>query len=282
MTMIAVVVPKPDDTLLGTLLFQKCKDFKVYLPADDPLAPDYEARLSLAVGGLAEVAEPLVTVLEGGALPDPDWIRRVLRTARRHPDFDVYHVNLPFGERWPRRAKAGRVFRLAVEEEGPAPLSSFVFRTAVLRTRAVFRSDGTLDVLPTVLSCARERPVRNVWRQRLAWSAAAGGPAVAAGSAVAIGPAVAVGPAAEEQAIRARLNLLRWCEDFFGEEDHPLGVGDRLALTAATLARLFPSYTEEELKALLLEFPAAQGPVRKLRAAAALKSALRARQKSLA
>lgn len=263
--MIAVIVPKGDDTLLGTLLFQKCKDFKVYLPADDPLAADYESRLPLAVGGLSEVGEPLVAVLEPGALPDKDWIRRILRTARRHPDFDVYHVNLTVGPTWPRRARAGKVFRLAVELSGPAPLSSFVFRTSVLRSAAVFNADGTLNTIPTVLSCARDRPVRNVWRQQLEWNE----------------PVQATDPAAVERRIRARLDVITWCEEYFGEDDHPLGVGDRLALFARELARLYPSYTADELKEQMAAFPAAQGPIRKIRASSALKSALKDRQNAL-
>jgi len=265
--MIGIVVKNPDDKLLGALLFQRCREFRVYVAgqADDAFLADYEGRLRLVRGGLDQVEEPLCVLLEAGALPDRDWVRRILRTCRRHPAFDVYHVNLPGEKKWPRKLKLDRLFRMTVLEQRPAPLSTFVFRTEILRTRAVFKADGTLDTLPTVLSCA-ERPVRNVWRQTLTWTP----------------PAVPQDPASVEKRIRERLEALRWCEQYFGEDRHPLDAGERLALYARELARLYPTYSADELKEEMNLFQTAQGTIRKFKASQALKSALKKRQKELA
>ena len=263
--MIAVIVPRGDEALFGALLFQKYKEFRVYVQGDDPVAPDFESRLNLVHGGLKEVTEPLVCILEPGALPDKDFLRRVERTTRRHPDFDVYHVNLAEGKPFPRKLSAVKFFHLAVVAQVPAPLSSFVFRTARLREKAVFASADILDPLPTVLACAKDRPIRNVWRQRLAWSA----------------PAAAADPVSVEKRVRKRLELLRWTESFFGDENYPLGTGSRLALFAGEVALLYPSYSEEALKEEMAAFQASQGAVRKVRASMALRSAVKQREKSL-
>ena len=263
--MIAIVVPRGDDALFGALLFQKYKEFRVYVSDEDPVAADFETRLTLVRGGLKEVEEPLVCVLEAGAVPDKDFLRRVERSTRRHPDFDVYHVNLMEGKPFPRRMSAAKFFQRAVVEQAPAPLSSFVFRTARLRERAVFSSAGILDPLPTVLSCAAARPIRNVWHQRLLWKA----------------PVEAADPVSLEKRIRARIELLRWTERFFGDENYPLGTGSRLALFAETVAQLYPSYSEEALKEVMMGFQVSQGAVRKVRAGMALRSAIKQRDKSL-
>ena len=263
--MLAVILPKGEDKLFGALLFQKCKDFKVYVPEDDPLAPEYEARLSLQTGSLNQVQEALCCVLEPGAVPDKDFVRRVLRTAGRHPDFDVYHVNLPETEPFPRKVKVDKLFELTVLEGVQAPLSSFVFRTARLREKAVFRADGSLDPLPTILACAQGKAVRNVWRQTLEWTA----------------PPVAQDPVSVEKRIRERLDFFHWTEAFFGEDDYPLGTGDRLDLIAGEIAKLYPSYTPEELKELMGSFQVSQGVLRKVRASQALNAAIKDRQKQL-
>jgi len=263
--MIAIVVPRGDDALFGALLFQKYKEFRVYVSDEDPVAADFETRLTLVRGGLKEVEEPLVCVLEAGAVPDKDFLRRVERSTRRHPDFDVYHVNLTEGKPFPRRMSAAKFFQRAVVEQAPAPLSSFIFRTARLRERAVFSSADILDPIPTVLSCAQARPIRNVWRQRLVWTA----------------PAPASDPVSVEKRIRARIDLLRWTETFFGDGDYPLGTGSRLALFAETVAQLYPSYSEEALKEVMMGFQVSQGAVRKVRAGMALRSAIKQRDKTL-
>ena len=262
--MIAVIVSKGDDKLFSALLFQKNKDFKVYVPAGDLIADAYEGRLPVAHGGLNDVQEPFVWMLEPGALPDKNFLGRVQRTIGRHPEFDVYHTNIVNSETLPRIAKGEKLFRKLVMEKIPAPLSAFIFSTVKLREKAVFRADGTLDPLPTILACGTERGVRNVWLQTLEWTA----------------PTRQQGPAAEETRIRERLDFLRWTESFYAD-DYPLGVGDRLEMIAKELVRLFPSYSEAALKEMMQDFQAATGPVRKMRASSALKSALKERQQEL-
>ena len=263
--MLGIVLQKGDDKLLGALVLQNCKEFKVYLPDGDPAEADYDAQLQIRHGNWMDVEAPLVCLLEPGALPDPDFVKRILRTSRRHPDFDVYHVNVSGEKAFPRKADAKKVFRLCILGDTAAPLSSFIFRSARLREKAVYEADGDLETLPTVLNCAQERPVRNVWRQELAWTPAA----------------PSSNPAAQEETIRARIDLLRWTESYFGDDDYPLSVGDQLDLFAGEVVKLYPSYTAEELKEMMNSFQVSQGTVRKLRASSALNSALKQRQKGL-
>lgn len=263
--MLGIVLQKGDDKLLGTLVLQKCKEFTVYLPENDPAEADYDAQLQIQHGNWQDVEEALVCLLEPGAQPDPDFVKSILRTARRHPDFDVYHVNVSGEKAFPRKAGPKKVFTLSILGNTAAPLSSFVFRRDKLREKAVYEADGDLETLPTVLNCARERPVRNVWLQELSWTPAA----------------PSANPAAQEEAIRARIDLFRWTESFFGDDDYPLSVGDQLELFAGEVAKLYPSYTVEELKEIMNSFQVSQGTVRKLRASSALSSALKQRQKGM-
>lgn len=261
--MLAILLSQISDRLLAALLLQSCKDFKLYVPSADML--ENESRLPFTQGGLNQVEEPFVCCLDTDSLPDKDFVRRILRTTRRHPDFDVYHVNLAQGPDYPRKIKAAKLFRLVVQQGLPAPLPTFIFRTPRLKERAVFRADHSLDPLPSVLSAASVRPVRNVWRQRLEWTA----------------PVVSKDPVEEERQIRQMLDLYRWSETFFGEDDYPLDTGDRLELFAREVAKLYPSYDPDGLKEIMGGFQAAQGTIRKVRASAALKSALKDRQKEL-
>ena len=264
--MIAILLPRWDDRLADALLFQKYKDFRVYVPAADmPLAEDYQGRLDLVAGGINAVTEPLACIWEPGAAPDQDFLRRVARTVSRHEDYDVYHVNLLGQKPFPRKTGWKKLFRLLVEEEVAAPLSSFAFRTDRLREKAVFVNDGDLDPVPTLLACARKRPVRAVWNQTLAWTA----------------PELPRDPASEEQRVIRRMDLLRWTETFYGEDDYPLSPGDRMALFARCLAQLFPSYSEDALKPMMNSFQVSRGPLRKMRAAHALSSAIKDRVKQL-
>ena len=263
--MIAFILPKGDDKLYGALLFQKNKNFKVYVPEDDAWAKDYEGKLQIVRGSLPEVQEPLVCFLESGASPDANFAGRILRAAERHPDFDVYHVNTPGSRRFPRKAKVAKLFRLMVLENASAPFSGFIFRTERLREKAVFKADGSLDPIPTVLAAASERPVRNVWRGSLEWTAAQ----------------QSTNPLDEEKRIREKLDLFRWSESFFGDDNYPLSVGDQMSLFAGEVAKLYPSYSPDDLKEIMNSFQVAQGPIRKVRASSALKSAIKARQKEL-
>ena len=261
--MLAILLPQTSDKLISALLLQSCKDFKIYVPSSDSL--DYEGRLDIARGGLNDIQEPLTCVLDAESLPDKDFVRRILRTARRHPDFDVYHVNLAQGPDYPRKIKAAKLFRRVVEQHLPAPLPTFIFRTPRLKERAVFRADSSLDPLPTILAAASVRPVRNVWRQRLEWTA----------------PIPSRDPVEEERQVRQTLDFYRWSETFFGEDDYPMDTGERLALYAREVAKLYPSYDPDSLKEIMNGFQAAQGTLRKMRAGAALKTAVKERQKQL-
>ena len=248
--MIAVVLPQADDKILSALTFQKYKKFKVYLASGE--AEEYPS-LNIVHGSWSQVEEPVLCILEPGAVPDKYFTAAIALTAWLHPKYDVYHVNVEGEKAFPRKTSAKKLFRLAIYEGVPAPLSSFVFRTEALRAKAVFKADGTLKVLPTVFSCIRKRAVRNVWKGKIEWEASA--------------------PSGTEAAIRERLDLFRWTEDYFGDDDYPLSVGDQLKFFAAELARL--PLPEEELKALMDSFQVAQGPLRKVRAHNALKNALK-------
>ena len=256
--MLAIVLPQADEKILSALRFQKCKDFKVYVTSGEV---EEDTVLDVFRGSWSQVQEEMLCILEPGAVPPPDFVGRIVKAVRRHPDFDVYHVNLTGEKAFPRKASAKKLFKLAVMQGIPAPLSSFVFRSAALREKAVFKPDGTLATLASVFSCSRECPVRNVWLGRLAWEA----------------PAPSQDPLGQETAVRKKLELFRWTEEFFGDDDYPLSVGDQLKLFAGEVAKLYPSYTGDDLKELMCGFQVAQGPVRKMRAVSALKSALKQR-----
>jgi len=248
--MVAIVLPKADDRILAALTFQKCKKFKVYLASGS--TEDYPS-LDVQHGSWSQVPEEFVCILEPGAVPDPHFVGRINWTLWLHRKFNVYHVNVEGEKAFPRKASAKKVFLLTLCQGVKAPLSSFIFRTDVLRARSVFKADGTLNVLPTVLSCAQERPVRNVCRGQLQW--------------------LAPEPVEDEAAVREKLDLFRWTEDFFGDDDYPLSVKDQLKLFADEVAKL--PVSEEEQKEIMNSFVVSQGTFRKVRASSALKSALK-------
>ena len=264
--MLAFIVPRGDDKIFGSLLFQKDKNFKVYVSEGDEVSDEYRERLPIVTGGLAQVDEHFVCYLEKGAVPDPKFVKRVLRTVKRHPDFDVYHVNPVALKDFPRKLSAAKLFKLTVTRAQRSPLSSFIFRTASLREKGVFGPDGNILTLATVLSCAKERPVRNVWNQRLEWMA----------------PELPMDAESVEKRIKDRLDFYRWSEHFFGDEDYPLDGSKRLEVICKEIARLYPAHETGELKEILATFQAAQGPIRKLRASSALKAALKVREQEMA
>jgi len=248
--MIAIVLPQADDKILSALSFQKYKKFKVYLASGE--AEDYP-KLDIRRGSWSQVEEPLVCILEPGAVPDPYFVATISLTTWLFSKYDVYHVNVVEERGFPRKTSAKKLFKLAICENVKATLSSFVFRTSVLRDRAVFKADGTLKVLPTVFSCIRRRPVRKVWMGKLQWEA----------------------PVSTDRlgAIRERLDLFRWTEEYFGDDDYPLSVGDQLELFAGEVAKL--PLPEDELKELMDSFLVSQGTIRRVRAHNALKNALK-------
>ena len=249
--MIAIVLPEADDRILSALTFQKCKKFKVYLP-DGDTEEDYPS-LDICHGGWSEVQEPVLCILEPGAVPDPHFVGAVNLMTKLFKKYDVYHVNVEGEKAFPRKASAKKLFRLAIYEGVKAPLSSFIFRTEALKARAVYKADGSLKVLPTVFSCSLKQPVRNVWRGKLQWE-----------------PEV---PSDYTAAVYERLDLLRWTEEFFGDDDYPLSVGDQLEFFANEVVKL--PVSEEELKAQMDSFLVSQGPIRRVRALNALKNALK-------
>ena len=173
-----------------------------------------------------------------------------------------YHVNIEGQKTFPKKADAKKIFKLTQVDNLDAPLSSFVFQSSALRDKAVTKADGSLDPLPTVLCCA---PARTVSGLELPWTAADNGK----------------DPAVVEKSVHTQLEMLRWTEGFFGDDDYPLSVGDQLKLICHELARLYPSYTADELKEKLYGFEVTQKPIRKLRASCALKKAIKEREKSL-
>jgi hypothetical protein len=260
--MLAIVLKNGNDKLLGALVLQKCKDFTVYLPDNNPAEADYEAQLTFMHGNWQNTQEPLTCILEEGALPGPDFVGQILRTAKKHPEFQEYHVNLEGQKAFPKKADSKKIFRLALTDNLDAPLSSFVFQSSALRDKAVTKADGSLDPFPTILSCA---PARNVSGLELPWTAADKGN----------------DPAAGEKSVHNQLEMLRWTEGYFGDDDYPLSVGDQLKLICQELAKLYPSYTADELKEKLYEFEVTRKPIRKLHASCALKKAIKAREKAL-
>ena len=76
-----------------------------------------------------------------------------------------------------------------------------------------------------------------------------------------------------EEAIREKLDLFRWTEEFFGDDDYPLTVGDQLKLFADEVAKL--PVSEDEKWEIMSGFTVSQGTFRRPRASSALKQALK-------
>lgn len=248
--MLAIVLPQADDKILSALTFQKYKKFRVYLASGD--AEDYP-MLDIRHGSWSQVEEPVLCILEPGAVPDKYFTAMVSLAVWLHPKFDVYHVNVEGERAFPRKTSAKKLFRLAIYEGVKAPLSSFIFRSETLRSRAVFKADGTLKVLQTVFSCSRNRAIRNVWKGKLQWESQA--------------------PYDFMAATHERLDLFRWTEEYFGDDDYPLSVGDQLKFFAEEVSKL--PLPEEQLREVMDSFLVAQGPIRRVRARNALKNALK-------
>lgn len=261
--MIGIVLPVADDRILSALCLQKCKDFRVYVSGGEP--EEEGSSLDLVHGSWSQVQEPYTVILESGAVPDPSFVKRIEASIGRHPGFDVYHVNIRGEKPFPRKMSAKKLFLASFVEGRPAPLSSFVFSTGKLRASAIFRADGNLAAIPTVLSTTGTNPVRNVWRGLLDYEA----------------PAAPGSEKAAEEAIRQKLDDLRFSEGFFTDKDYPMTVGDQMDFFAGEIAKLYPSYSEEDLRELFDDFEIAKGSVRRLRAHNALKKAIKERKEKL-
>lgn len=289
MPQICFIIPARNiDTLhrtLSMLSFQQDSSYRV-LVAD--LSGTAEAR-AVAAGFEHQMAVETVDLDSAGlplwkqcldAAPGAEWVcfltpdvdltkssvKRMSRCIDGHPSYDIFHWNLEKPcRKYPLKTSPAKLFIRLFQEGDVAPLSSFVIRAQALRE--AFEADPEAAGMDTavILAAAKKTGIRSVRWERVTYNA----------------PAPVNDPAREEKEVRARLAFFRWSERFFGEEDYPLDTGDRLALYAGELARLYPSFTYEELKEDLGTFAVVSGPIRKMRAASALKAALKARQESL-
>ena len=288
MTDLLFIIPaRNTDSLhrtLSMLSFQKDRSFRTCVVdltgsgAARAMAAEFEHVLpATAVDGEPSGAPFWKYCLE--AAPAADWVcflrpdvdltarstARMRRCIDDHPSYDVFHWNLAEPcRKYGLKTRVDKLFLSVVTGGEEAPLSSFVFRSRTLRE--VFSADpesGGMD-LSVLLAAARKSGVRTARFERIGYSR----------------PAPVTDPAQLEKDVRARLAFYRWTERFFGP-DYPMGVGDRLALFAGELARLYPSYTQDELKADLDTFAVVSGPVTRLRAASAMRTAIKARQAAL-
>ena len=294
---LAFVVPvyrgqDPHKTLLS-LAAQTDRSFTVYLADDAALADpasveaDFEGTLDIRTVRFGERlgdesrtrplerslagtgAEPFVCFLEEGATLLPKAVKRLLKTLVRHPEYDLYHWDTeqvdadfaPVGKvrRYGASLSAAGLFRKVFLKDYPAPLSSFVFRKETLLTRkvsdpALFRTD-----LQNIFACAGEKGVRTVRWARLRMSVSA-----------------QEDPSFADRETLSELAFFRWSEGFFKAE-YPVSTGERLDLFAAAAARLFPSYTVDEVKERFMAFDVCQGTLRKVKASLALRSAMKER-----
>jgi len=288
MAQITFVIPARNlDTLhrtLSMLSFQKDRGFRaviVDLAGSDAVRaviPDFEHRFPVSVVTVEQAGQPLWKCCLD-TVPDAEWVcfltpgvdftetsvGRMHRCIDDHAAYDVFHWNLAEPhKKWGLRTRPDRIFTNVFVDGSVAPISSFVFRAQALRNAFAADPDAAGMGHAVLLAAAKKTGVRSARRERIGYTA----------------PAPSTDPSVVEKEVRARLAFFRWSERYFGD-DYPLGVGDRLSLFATELARLYPSYTPDELKEDLGTFAVVSGPVRRLRAASALKAALKARQESL-
>lgn len=271
MSEFAIILPEagtPEgQRLFEMLLLQKYKDIQVYVPAavfsslgevDDRLTVrPYEGEPLKTFFP----AETWTLLLKSDISLGPKAFSRMHDSMENHPGYDVFHWNLQKDlPQFPHKLSAGRFFKETAVKETPAPLSSFLFRTDVLQTRIAADPDIAAMPAALILSCAGEAGIRTVRHERCTWQAPS--------------------PEAREENIRARLAYFHWTERHFGS-DYPLDTGDRLALFAATVVRLYPDSTPDQLKEEMMSFSVSSGPIRKMRANSALKGALQRRIEAL-
>ena len=270
--------------ILSMLSFQKDTGFSAVIvdlagsEAVRSLIPDFEHRFPVSVVTVEQAGQPLWKCCLDAA-PAAEWVcfllpgveftetsvKRMHRCIDGHDSYDAFRWNLAEPrKKWGLRTRADRVFTRIFVDGEEAPLSSFVFRAQTLRNAFAADSEAAGMGPAVILTAVKEKGVRTVRRERIGYTPEAS----------------SADPSLVEKEVRSRLAFFRWSEGFFGD-DYPLGVGERLDLFATELARLYPSYTQEELKEDLGTFAVVNGPVRRLRAASALKSALKARQEAL-
>jgi len=269
---------------LSMLTFQKDRSFRVcVMDLTDSgeagaVAAEFEDRLPLRTERADASAGPLWKRCLDAA-PAAEWVcflrpdvtftdkslPRMRKCILDHPAYDVFHWNLaePF-RKYGLRVSPDKLFTHVFVDGGVAPLSSFVFRAQALRDAFDADPEAAGMDLSVILAAAKKNGIRTARWERIGYTA----------------PAPATDPALVEKDVRARLAFFRWSERFFGEE-YPLDVSDRLALFSKELARLYPSFSPDALKEDLYSFAVVSGPIRKMRAASALKAALKERQQTL-
>jgi hypothetical protein len=288
MAEIVFLIPARDvDSLhrtLSMLSFQKDHSFRAVIvdlagsEAVRALVPDFEHQIPVSVETVDPAGQPLWKCCLDAA-PQAEWVcfltpgidmnatsfQRMKRCIDKHPDYDVFRWNLTAPNRkWRLKTRPDRVFTRVFVDKDEAPLSSFVFRAKTLREALATDSEAAGMGLALILTAAKKTGVRTVRWERVGFTA----------------PAPTTDPALVEKEVRARLAFFRWSERFFGD-DYPLEVGERLALFATELARLYPSFSPDTLKEDMNTFAVVNGPIRRMRASSALKSALKARQETL-
>ena len=288
MAEIVFLIPARDvDSLhrtLSMLSFQKDRSFRAVIvdlagsEAVQALAPDFEHQFPVSVETVDPAGQPLwkccldaapqaelVCFLTPGIDLNATSFQRMKRCIDKHPDYDAFRWNLADPNRkWRLKTRPDRIFTRVFVDKDEAPLSSFVFRAKTLREALADDSEAAGMGLALILTGAKKTGVRTVRWERVGFTA----------------PAPTTDPALVEKEVRARLAFFRWSERFFGD-DYPLEVGERLTLFATELARLYPSFSPDTLKEDMNTFAVVNGPIRRMRASSALKSALKARQEAL-
>ena len=288
MAQITFVIPARNlDTLhrtLSMLSFQKDAALSAVIvdlagsEAVHSVVPDFEHRFPVSVVTVEQAGLPLwKSCLD--AAPEAEWVcfllpgvefnettvKRMNRCIDGHDSYDAFRWNLAEPHRkWKRRTRPDGIFTRIFVDGDAAPLSSFVFRAQTLRAAFGEDSEAAGMAPAVILTAAKDTGVRTVRRERIGYTP----------------EAPSTDPSVVEKEVRSRLAFFRWSERFFGD-DYPLEVGERLTLFATELARLYPSFSPDTLKEDLGTFAVVNGPVRRLRAASALKSALKARQEAL-
>ncbi|MBR5256099.1 MAG: hypothetical protein IKV62_04925 [Bacteroidales bacterium] len=269
---------------LSMLSFQKDHGFRAVIvdlagsEAVRALAADFEHQFPVTAETIDPAGQPLWKCCLDAA-PAAEWVcfltpgidlnatsvKRMKRCIDKHSDYDVFRWNLADPNRkWGLKTRPERVFTRVFVDKDEAPLSSFVFRAKPLREAFETDFEAAGMGLAIILSAAKKSGVRTVRWERVGFTT----------------PVPSTDPAVVEKEVRSRLAFFRWSERFFGD-DYPLDVGDRLDLFATELVRLYPSFTPDELKEDMNTFAVVNGPIRRMRASSALKSALKARQETL-
>ena len=288
MAEIVFLIPARDvDSLhrtLSMLSFQKDHSFRAVLvdlagsEAVRSVATDFEHQFPVSVETVDPAGQPLWKCCLDAA-PQAEWVcfltpgvdlnatsfQRMKRCIDKHPDYDAFRWNLADPNRkWRLKTRPDRIFTRVFVDKDEAPLSSFVFRAKTLREALADDSEAAGMAPALILTAAKKTGVRTVRWERVSFAA----------------PAPTADPALVEKEVRARLAFFRWSERLFGD-DYPLEVGERLTLFATELARLYPSFSPDTLKEDMNTFAVVNGPIRRMRASSALKSALKARQEAL-